>query len=199
MPPNDETQRCVSTFGLMDLYQAKYRIASARLPGYDYGQSGAYFVTVCTAGRAPYFGKIVVPGGNWAAAVVEPTLLGQRVLTGWQQIPQFMPFVLLDAFVLMPDHIHGLLLFNKAEVIGTSDNQQNRFGPQRDNLAAVIRGFKAGVSSFARTQKLVFGWQARFHDRIVRSDDELTRIQQYILTNPSRWESEHDNGEGLFR
>ncbi len=99
----------------------------------------------------------------------------------------------------MPDHVHGLLLFDKSEGAGPPASYENRFGPQHDNLAAVIRGFKAGVSSFARAQGLNFSWQAGFHDRIVRSDDELTRIRHYILTNPSRWESEWDNGEGIFR
>ncbi|NML63606.1 hypothetical protein HHL22_00125 [Hymenobacter sp. RP-2-7] len=182
-----------------ELYQDKYRVASARLLGYDYGQSGAYFVTICTAKRAPYFGRVVVPGDNWDAALVEPTLIGQRVLAGWQQIPQFMPFVALDAFVLMPDHLHGLLLFDKAEVAGPPSTPQNKFGPQRDNLAALIRGFKAGVSSFARAQNLSFGWQSSFYDRVVRSGDELARIQQYILANPSRWKGEQDNSEGIFR
>jgi putative transposase len=107
--------------------------------------------------------------------------------------------VTLDAFVLMPDHVHGLLLFNKNEPSGMLAPYENRFGPQRDNLAAVLRGFKAGVSSFAKAQGLEFSWQSGYYDRIVRSDDELTRIQQYISTNPSRWESEWDNGEGLYR
>lgn len=74
----------------------------------------------------------------------------------------------------------------------------NRFGAQRHNLASVLRGFKSGVTTFARTQNLAFDWQPRFHDRIVRSDDELIRIRHYILTNPSRWKTEY-NGEGLCR
>ena len=182
-----------------ELFQDRYRVHSTRLPGYDYGQNGRYFVTICTAGQRPYFGTIAVPDNDWAAAAVQPTPLGQRVLSGWKSIPQFAPFVTLDAFVLMPDHVHGLLLFDKPESASEPVTFVSKFGSQHDNLAAIIRGFKAGVSSFARSQDMPFAWQSRFHDRIVRSDDELTRIRQYILTNPSRWEREWDNGEGLFR
>ncbi|WP_345049640.1 hypothetical protein [Hymenobacter glaciei] len=99
----------------------------------------------------------------------------------------------------MPDHLHGVLLFDKNEPMGPLLPYENRFGPQRHNLASVLRGFKSGVTTFARIQGLAFGWQARYHDRIVRSDEELERIRNYILTNPSRWEKEWDNGEGLYR
>ncbi|WP_197076630.1 transposase [Hymenobacter terrenus] len=105
----------------------------------------------------------------------------------------------LDAFVLMPDHVHGILLFDKNEPVGPPLSYENQFGPQRQNLASVLRGFKSGVTTFARVHALEFNWQPRFHDRIVRSDDELRRIRDYILTNPSRWEKEWDNGEGLYR
>ncbi len=182
-----------------DLFRGTYRVASTRLPGYDYGQSGAYFITICTLGRQPCFGTVEVPGHDWNAAVVRPTALGQRVLSGWASIPHFAPFATLDAFVLMPDHVHGLLLFDKNEPIGPPAPYENRFGAQRQNLASVLRGFKSGVTAFARTHSFSFNWQPRFHDRIVRSDDELTRIRHYIFTNPSRWETEHDNGEGLYR
>ena len=147
----------------------------------------------------PYFGTVEVPGGDWDAAVVRPTPLGERVGVGWASIPQFSPFVTLDAFVLMPDHFHGVLLFDRNEPAGLPPAYENRFGPQRDNLAAVLRGLKAGVSSFARAQRVAFAWQPRFYDRIVRSADELTRIRHYIATNPSRWQHEWDNGESLYR
>ncbi|GAB3828000.1 transposase [Hymenobacter jeollabukensis] len=182
-----------------ELFQGRYRVPSTRLAGYDYGQSGAYFVTICTQGRQPHFGTVEVPGHDWAAAIVRPTPLGKRVLTGWASIPQFAPFATLDAFVLMPDHLHGVLLFDKPTPDDTPLPYANRFGPQRENLASVLRGFKSGVTTFARMHGLPFQWQARFHDRIIRSAHELTRIRHYIVTNPSRWEKEWDNGEGLYR
>ena len=182
-----------------DLFQDKYRVPSTRLPGYDYGHTGAYFITICTVHRQPCFGQIEVPNGDWAAAFVRPSVLGQRVLSGWASIPHFAPFATLDAFVLMPDHVHGLLLFEKDEPTGPPLPYENRFGPQRQNLASVLRGFKSGVSTFARTHALSFHWQPRYHDRIVRSDHELTRIRHYILSNPTRWQTEHNKNAGLYR
>ncbi|OUJ73552.1 hypothetical protein BXP70_13105 [Hymenobacter crusticola] len=182
-------------------YQEKYRVASTRLPGYDYGQSGAYFVTICTKSRQPYFGTIKVPDGHWDSAFLQPSMLGRKALECWDFIPQHAPFVQLDAFVLMPDHLHGILLFDKeaSEDSTPTQNDGSRFGPQSQNLASVLRGFKSAVTTYARHNNLEFEWQARFHDRVVRNQHELERISAYILTNPTRWQKEHDNGEGLFR
>ena len=182
-----------------ELFHDKYRVPATRLPGYNYGQSGAYFVTICTAGRQPCFGQGEVPGSDWDAASLRPTVLGQRVLSGWASIPSFAPFVTLDAFVLIPDHVHGLLLVDNDEPSGPPQPYENRFGPQCQNRAFVLRGFKSGVTTFARTQLWDCHWQPRFHDCIVRSDDELIRICHYMLTNPTRWQTEHDNGEALYR
>jgi putative transposase len=92
------------------LYQDKYRIPSTRLPGYDYGQSGMYFITICTQNRQPYFGNIEVPKGDWNAAFLQPTEIGIRATDCWAKIPQFASFVQLNAFILMPDHLHGILI-----------------------------------------------------------------------------------------
>ena len=182
-----------------ELFKDRFRVPATRLSGYDYGQSGAYFITICVAERQPYFGTVEAPGGDWDAAFVHPTPLGERVVSGWASIPDFAPFVTLDAFVLMPDHVHGLLLFDKNEPVGPPMPYENRFGTQSQNLASVVRGFKSGITSFARTQALTFRWQSRYHDRIVRSSSELERIRHYILTNPARWQTEHDNGESIYR
>ena len=99
-------------------------------------------------------------------------------------------------------------IFDKDEVDGANGEtrseaslqaHENRFGPQSRNLASVLRGFKSAVTTFARHREIEFQWQARFHERIIRNQNELERIQSYIITNPSRWQSEHDNGEGLYR
>ncbi|MBO0357793.1 hypothetical protein J0X19_07535 [Hymenobacter sp. BT186] len=184
-----------------DLYRNQYRITSSRLAGYDYGQNGAYFVTICTKNRQPYFGSIEAPASNWDAAFLRPTLLGEKATEYWGAIPQFAPFIELDAFILMPDHLHGVLLVDKAEPVDkiSAPAYENRFGPQSSNLASVLRGFKSAVTTFARHQQLEFQWQARFHDRVVRSAFELEKIRNYIVTNPSRWEKEYENGEGLYR
>ena len=181
-----------------DKFEDRFRIASARWAGYDYGQNGMYFVTVCTQNRIRYFGEIILPNGNWNSAELHPLPQAQIVEACWLQIPSRFPFVALDTFAVMPDHIHGLLLFDKPDEQTPLLNYQNTFGPQRDNLAAVIRGFKSGVSALAKKNGLTFGWQSRFHDRVVRNDAELKKIQHYIGNNPARWKHEQFGEEGLF-
>ena len=182
-----------------DKFEDQFRIASAQWAGYDYGQSGMYFVTICTQNRIRYFGEIILPAGDWDSAELYPSPQAQIVQVCWLQISSRFPFVSLDAFVVMPDHIHGLLLFDKPNEQASSLNYQNAFGPQRDNLAAVIRGFKSGVSALAKKKGLTFDWQSRFHDRGGRNDVELKKIQHYITNNPARWKHEQFGEEGLFR
>ncbi|SFQ60505.1 transposase [Hymenobacter arizonensis] len=182
-----------------DTFDNRFRISSARWAGYDYSQSGVYFVTVCTGNRARYFGEIILTTGDRDSAELLPTAQAAIAETCWLEIPTRFPFVSLDAFMLMPDHLHGLLIFDKVVEQPPALTYQNAFGPQHDNLAAVIRGFKAGVSALTKRQGLAFGWQSRYHDRVVRNDAELKKIQQYIACNPARWKHEQFSEEGLLR
>ena len=158
-----------------------YRIPTNRLPGYDYGADGWYFVTICTKNRVHYFGEIVETRN---CASLQPTETGMVANDYWLQIPQHYPFVQLDAFVVMPDHIHGILVFNKPE---KTDWNPNQFGVQSRNLAAVIRAFKSTVKRHTIQNKIAFAWQARFYDRIIRSQQELDAVRNYIKTNPEKW------------
>ena len=173
-------------------FQSRYRIDPARLTDYDYGSNGAYFVTVCAKHQACYFGDIVTLNEE---AVIRPSIIGQRVIDGWLSIPGFSPFVQLDAFQLMPNHLHGILFIDKPDY---TNWQANRFGPQRENLASILRGFKSGVTTCATTHQIPFCWQARYHDHVIRNDNELHRIRQYIADNPARWEQDCENSEGLY-
>lgn len=175
-----------------DLYQGKYRIASARLAEYDYGSNGMYFVTICTRNKDTYFGGI-----DPTTATLMPSAIGQVVIDCWLTIPTYFPFVELDAFQVMPNHLHGILWICKSAAEQT-DWQPNQFGPQRQNLAAVIRGFKAGVTKYAKLNQIEFGWQPRYYDRVVRNQNELERIRTYIENNPAKWVYERNNSENLY-
>ena len=109
-------------------FQTRYRIAPARLAEYDYGANGAYFITICTKNKEHYFGDITTIDGEVS---LQLTTIGQRVIDGWFSIPEFSPFVQLDAFPLMPNHLHGILFINKPDY---ADWQANTFGPQRETL-----------------------------------------------------------------
>lgn len=193
----------------MDLFRNKYRINSSRLANWDYSSNGFYFVTICTKNKEPYFGTIqntslpgketqnTLPGKETQnIASLQATDIGMIASQYWTEIPVHFPFAELDEFTIMPDHLHGILLFNKPE---QSPWQPNKAGPQFRNLASVIRGFKAGVKTFATTNKIDFQWQPRYYDRVIRNSNELERIRKYIYDNPNNWLSEKGNPENLYR
>ena len=185
----------------MEKFKNKYRIPSARLSTWDYGSQALYFVTICTKDRIKYFGDIVVvetqniasPPQNINSqetqniASLRATRIGEIANENWQKIPEHFPFVELDEFIVMPNHVHGILFFNKPDF---KEWTPNTFGPQSQNLSAVIRGYKASVTTYATTNQIEFAWQPRFHDHIIRSEEELNNIRQYILNNPWNWKND---------
>lgn len=189
----------------MEKFQGKYRIPSARWATWDYGKNAAYFITICTADREHFFGAVV-------NHTMRLTQLGHAAVDCWNEIPAHFPFVGLDAFVVMPNHVHGIIVIDKpTDAAGTqtvdaqnAENVENavetqnfaslplqpshnRFGPQSQNLASIVRGYKIGVTKFARQHNLPFGWQARYHDHVIRNDAEYNRIRAYIQNNPQNW------------
>ena len=176
-------------------FKNQYRIESARLQGFDYGSNGAYFVTICTKNKAPYFGEIK----NGIMGLSE---IGCWAWKCWYDIPNHFPFVILDEFVVMPDHIHGIIFIQNSirrdaiNRVPTDDikmggitKNHNPMGKQ--TLGEIIRYFK-GRTSFEIHQKidLNFTWQPRFHDRIIRNENELNRIMKYIKNNPKNWKKD---------
>ena len=173
----------------MEKFKGKYRIPSARWATWDYGSNAAYFVTICIAGRTHDFGQVV--NGEMTL-----TSLGQSAVDCWDAIPDHFPFVVLDGFVVMPNHVHGIIIIDKPgdDNVETQDfaplqqtTPKNRFGPQSKNLASIVRGYKIGVTKYARQHDLPFKWQARYHDHIIRNDGEYERIRKYIHENPQKW------------
>jgi REP element-mobilizing transposase RayT len=186
----------------MDKYKNKYRIASARAQWWDYGWNGAYFITICTANREHFFGE--VEGGKMNLSAI-----GHFVNSCWYEIPKHFPFVELGDFVVMPNHIHGIVIIDKPFDGRNVETQnfaslpaictppttygskpKNQFGPQSKNLASIIRGYKIGVTKNARNIHSYFTWQSRFHDHIIRNDAEYQRISDYIINNPTNWQDD---------
>lgn len=129
-------------------YQNKYRVSSPRLAGWDYGSHGLYFVTICTKDRIHYFGDIEDANSREASiASLRMTDIGKIVFNNWLQIPHYHSYVELDEFVIMPDHIHGIIFINKPDKIAWD---VNKFGAQRNNLASIIRGYKSAVTKYAK-------------------------------------------------
>lgn len=171
----------------MEKFQNKYRISSARWAAWDYSSNAAYFVTICVADRVHVFGRIVD-----GKMILSP--LGQSAEDCWNEIPAHFPFVELGAHMVMPNHVHGVVAIAKTVETQNIASVPNKFGPQSQNLASIIRGYKIGVTKFARANNIPFTWQARYHDHVIRNDGELERISQYILANPQNWNEDEFYG-----
>src|SRR3989339_771356 len=237
------------------LFQDKYRVESTRLRDWDYAGDGYYFVTICVDDRRECLGKVV-------EGKMDFSHLGEIAWECWNQIPMHFPIVVLDEFVVMPNHIHGIIRIDNdgadimcpeedASIVlpaddvpengvrtnvetqnfaslplddrplakqcpgnpplitesdkppkavksvvadetgktGEMDKGVNKFGPQSQNLASIVRGFKIGVRVWAKNNDYAdFHWQERYYDRIVRNQEALDKICHYIRTNPENWE-----------
>ncbi len=169
----------------MILYNNRYRIESTRLKEWDYSANGYYSITICTDKRIYYFGDIK-NGGMVLSAV------GQMAYKYWHEIPYHFPFVMLDAFIIMPNHIHGIIIINKADYKYKECNF-GKFSPQVKNMASIIRGYKIGVTKYAANNNLSFKWQPRYYDNIIRDRYHLNNVREYIKNNPKKWKIDKFN------
>jgi putative transposase len=181
-----------------DTYKDKYRVSSARLPGWDYGSNGSYYITICTLNRVHYFGEIIseINSETQNIASLRTTVIGEIAYNNWLDIPNHFSFVELDDFVIMPNHIHAILFINKPDKI---DWQVNKFGVQRQNLASVIRGYKASVQAYTTTNNIEFGWQPRYYDHVIQNEKEYLNISSYIVNNPDEWLLNGDNVDNTLK
>jgi len=187
-------------------YQNQKNRKPNRLKGYDYSQDGWYFVTICTQNRDECFGRITKG---------EMTLneFGEAVKTCWLQIPDHFPNVVLEEFVIMPNHVHGILIIDN----GYSRNNNNDNDGNKDvcslpydnnikwqtklsrSLSSIIRGFKIGVTKYFRKKDHDdFQWQKSFYDHIISNEKALLNIREYIVNNPLQWETDRNNTENLW-
>ena len=161
----------------LDLSQRKLQ----RLKNYDYSQNGVYFVTICTQNRLNLFGRI------------ESTILilnnaGKMVLDRFTEIPEFYPGISIDNFIVMPNHLHAILMTQHDGTAQgplptmTLSDYVHRFKTLTTKL--YIEGVRNG--SYPPFDKRV--WQKSYHDHIIRNEAEYQKIWTYIDTNPLKWE-----------
>ncbi len=157
---------------------------SIRLKGYDYASLGAYFVTLCIQDRMNLLG--VMEG---AQVILGPQ--GEMIQRAWKAIPEHYPAVGVDTFVVMPNHLHGIILLRGAEHPG--DNVTS--------LGDVIKRFKSVTTRMYVTGVAELGWnpfngrlwQRNYYEHIIRTEEELGTIRKYIHNNPAQWSEDHDN------
>ena len=160
-----------------------------RLRGYDYSQAGAYFCTICVH-RSHRHKELL---GRIRDHTLHKNRFGELVEECWQEMSEHRAQVELDAFTVMPNHVHLLLW-----IVGETQSEifEGHFGPQAPNsLPTILGGFKSAVTravGIERDEKTEV-WQFRYHDRIVRTEDELTNVRRYIENNPANWRDDRCN------
>jgi REP element-mobilizing transposase RayT len=156
------------------LFRKRYRISSARHPAWDYRWAGAYSVTICTRGRMRCLGEVV-------DGEVSLSPIGAVVAEEWLKIPHRQPRVLLDEWIVMPDHMHGILIFQGSAPSAPPDSKRLR----SQSLGAAIGGFKSEATKriWWNLKRTDFNWQTRFHDVILKTPEDLDHMS--TLRRPS--------------
>ncbi len=160
---------------------------SLRLKGYDYSQSGAYFVTTVTHQREYLFGEI-------KNEIMQLNDAGKIARAVWLGLPKHYLHIELGAFIVMPNHAHGIIIIH--DIVGAGLSPAPTPPIKQHGLSEIMRAFKS-FSSRRIHETDEFSpekiWQRGFHDRIIRNEDEWNRIHLYIENNPINWQEDHDN------
>ena len=173
----------------------KHHRRSIRLRGYDYAQAGAYFVTICTQNRECMFGDVV----EGQIALADP---GRMVESAWRDLPEHYPGVALDEFVVMPNHLHGIIILVGAGPRACPDKPRQPQGVAPTlSLPDVVHRFKSLTTARYRREVRECGWQPfadrlwqrNYYEHVVRDAGELDRVRQYIAENPLRWDHDPEN------
>ncbi len=160
------------------LFRGKYRVESARLRGWDYASDASYFVTICTKNKQHFFGKII-------DGKMRLNALGEIVFDEWLRTSKVRPNVVLDEFIIMPNHVHGIIIIKypvetTRRVVSTLKS---------NSIGSIIGQFKsiATKTIHQRYPQSHFSWQPGFYDHIIRSERSWFFIREYISNNPANW------------
>ncbi|MDZ7680491.1 MAG: transposase [Fodinibius sp.] len=189
---------------------------SIRLKGWDYRNPGLYFITICMDERRHYFGEI-------KDGIMGLSVPGCMAWHYWRQIPDHQSNVILDEFVVMPNHLHGIIGIESSEKessvrtchgnsnkesVGTlhatsvrndeiAEDSMSSISPEAGSLSAIIRSYKSAITKWCNANgHEYFAWQSRFYDHIIRNKKALQNIRKYISENPLRWQIDKENNEG---
>jgi REP-associated tyrosine transposase len=171
---------------MTDKYNDKYRISSIRLQNWNYGWEGAYFITICTQNREYYFGNIL-------GSCMELSPVGVLADQYWLEIKNHANNIKIGPYVVMPDHIHGVLILGGGGESERHTLSQQTIGHQRfqnqgkNTISSIIGSYKSAITRQARCMGIDFAWQSRFYDHIIRDEKSFNRIEKYIIENPLKW------------
>jgi len=167
---------------------------SIRLKGYDYSQAGLYFITIVTKNRIDLFGEIK----NGKMILNDAGKIAKKY---WLEIPDHFPNTKLHSFIIMPNHIHGIIEITVgAKNFSPQPSPQPSFRSPSKTIGSVVRGVKIGITKWFQRQfsnQYPVGksiWQRNYWEHIIRNENEYNRIAQYIINNPVKWENDKLNG-----
>ena len=182
---------------MCSLLRNRIRYNSLRFAGRDYSRPGKYFVTICTGQMVKWFGEMI-------SGEMHLSGIGHIASHMWYEIADHFPFIGLGDFVVMPDHIHGIIIINMfiekpivealhATPLQTPDAKflknetMSSISPKRGSLSVVVRSYKSAVTKYAHKFDSEFSWQPGFYDSIICTTGQLKRIRRYVLDNPQNW------------
>ena len=165
---------------------------SIRLKGYDYSQAGLYFVTICTHNREMVCGDII----NNEIVLNE---YGKMVDYAWNDLPNHNHQIQLDDYVIMPNHIHGIIIINDvgANFVGAgSEPAPTTMNRKQHGLSEITRQFKTFSARRINKIRQSTGtpvWQRNYYEHVIRNQKDLNRIRKYIIENPLKWDLDKEN------
>lgn len=173
-----------------------------RLKNYNYAANGYYFVTICTHEKQRFFGDVV--NGKMQLSTV-----GKIAHQYWLEIPQHSKHTHLDEFIIMPNHVHGIIIIDNPDGMvvpykgdsvrriydPTINNDKwnlsqtmSQLSPKSGTLSVIVRSYKSSVTRWCRQHgDDIFHWQSRFYENIIRDERSLDNIRRYIINNPTKW------------
>ncbi len=163
---------------------------SVRLKGYDYTQPGAYFITVVTRDRESWFGDVI-------SGEMRLNNKGQLIKGAWEWIPTRYLYVKLDTYILMPNHLHGIIVITEEDAAHAKTSSSSS-----KPLGRLIGAFKTLSTKRFNLLEGTPGqllWQRGFYDHVIRNDRERERVREYIVQDPKRWESDLENPDAMAR
>ena len=162
---------------------------SIRLKDYDYSQAGVYFLTICVKDKQCFFGEII----NDEMVFND---IGKIAEKFWRDIPVHYPNIELDEFIIMPNHIHGILVIVGIQHVEPLPRRHEYQKTIPKSIGSIIRIYKASVTNWCRNNGFeFFQWQRNYYEHIIRSEKQLKAIREYIRNNPYNWpkDSEYPN------
>ncbi len=187
---------------MSEKFQNKYRIPSARAEWHDY-DGGVYFVTICTANREHFFGTIV--GNGHDEPQMQLSEIGKYVNDCIVKMETLHDNINVPLYQIMPNHIHLIIIIKSVKTCGRDvplarlykeelkNEKFQQIANKQSPLSKIINHMKGATTRFAKKNAIPFTWQTRFHDHIVRDQNELNRIAEYIETNVGNWHLDEYN------